>query len=123
MTFFQRLKRYMVGVGLGILLSIFFFQDRASLLTSWLPANRVKTAIIEMPWQQDSTLNCLLSCMETTEAAIKTAVDGGEVLFDESQVKVMPKRYVIATDEYNKLHMFVHDSVIVFKNYEGCVCD
>lgn len=123
MTFFQRLKRYMVGVGLGILLSIFFFQDRASLLTSWLPANRVKTAIIEMPWQQDSTLTCLLNCMETTEDAIKKAVDGGEVLFDESQVKVMPKRYVIATDEYNKLNMFVHDTVIVFKNYEGCVCD
>jgi hypothetical protein len=123
MTFFQRLKRYMVGVGLGILLSIFFFQDRASLLTSWLPANRVKTAIIEMPWQQDSTLNCLLNCMETTEAAIKTAVDDGDVLFDESQVKVMPKRYVIATDEYNKLNLFIHDSLIVFKNYEECDCD
>jgi hypothetical protein len=123
MTFFQRLKRYMVGLGLGILLSIFFFQDRASLLTSWLPANRVKTAIIEMPWQQDSTLNCLLNCMETTEAAIKTAVDDGDVLFDESQVKVMPKRYVIATDEYNNLNLFIHDTVIVFSNYEGCVCD
>lgn len=122
MNFFQRLKRYLFGVVLGIALSIFFFQDRTSLLTSWLPANRVKTMIIEMPWQQDSTLTCLLNCMQTTEEAIKKAVDKGEVLFDESQVKTMPKMYVVETEEFNKLHINVSDSLIVFNEYQACDC-
>lgn len=121
MNFFQRLKRYLFGVLLGIALSIFFFQDRTSLLTSWLPANRVKTMIIEIPWQQDSTLTCLLDCMETTEGAIKTAVDGGEVLFDESQVKVIPKKYVVKTD-LGKSNFIIKDSLVVFDKHVGCDC-
>jgi hypothetical protein len=121
MNFFQRLKRYLFGVLLGIALSIFFFQDRTSLLTSWLPANRVKTMIIEIPWQNDSTQMCLLRCIKTNEADLKTAIDAGDVLFDESQVKSEPKTYVVKTD-LGKSNFIIKDSLVVFDKHVGCDC-
>lgn len=122
MTFFQRLKRYLGGVVLGILLSMFFFQDKASLLTSWLPGNRVKTTLMEWPWQQDSTLTCLLDCMKTSEVEMKTAIEEGDVLFDESQVKIEPKVYVVETT-FGRASFEMGDSLIVVKQLANCYCE
>jgi hypothetical protein len=121
MTFFQRLKRYLGGVVLGVLLSILLFQDKSSLLTSWLPGNRVKTELLEWPWQQGEMTDCLLNCVHTSEDALKTAIDEGDVLFDESQVRILPKVYVVETT-LGKASFEMQDSLIILKSIADCYC-
>lgn len=41
MTFGQRLRRYAIGIGIGLVLSYLFLGDRLS-NTAWMPKDRVK---------------------------------------------------------------------------------
>ena len=43
MNFRQRLARYGLGIGIGILLSVYFFSGRGC--GDWLPANRIRADI------------------------------------------------------------------------------
>ena len=61
--------------------------------------------------------------MEANEVDLKTAIDAGDVLFDESEVKQEPKKYVVATEDFGKLNLIIQDSTIVFNEYVGCDCE
>ena len=42
-TFLRRLVYYLIGFGIGLIMVIFFFQNRGC---SWLPENKVKETIL-----------------------------------------------------------------------------
>ena len=56
MKFIHRLKYYLIGFSLGIVLVFFFFKDRG---WDWLPGNRVVNFILTNPINIDESLNDL----------------------------------------------------------------
>lgn len=99
MNFFQRLKRYLFGVLIGLLLSVFFFKDKLGVLTSWLPENAVKTRIYDSYHKALPSTTCLLDCHDMTWDSLLLMLPEADVQFDKSQVRLEPKEYQLTLEE------------------------
>ena len=93
MSFWKRVRVYLIGVGIGSLMVLFFFGDRGC--GGWLPGNRVKTSIIESTFVSSEYIDCKLTCNGFTREKIQNIILEGDVLFDESKTKEDPREYVI----------------------------
>ena len=60
MTFWRRLRIYLVGFGLGLLIVYVFFKDRE--LNTWTPQSRVLTTIDSSAVTISKRARCQISC-------------------------------------------------------------
>jgi len=100
MKFFRRLRFYLIGVGLGILMVLSIFKDRS--FTSWTPKNQIKSAISNTPINYDERLICQLSCLKIDTSLLKRKIVEGTINYKESDVKDQSNRtYFIELEEDN----------------------
>lgn len=91
MNFLNRLKYYLIGVSLGILMVLAIFKDRK--LTSWTPQNQVTGEIEEKNILVPDSLNCLFDCAGYVGTEqIKTFLITGNVDFSASDVENHKKK-------------------------------
>ena len=99
MTFFQRFKRFLFGVAIGVVLTGVFFKDRLSVFTSWLPANVVKNNIKDSKVILSDKADCQFVAFGLTDDDVDELLEEGKVDFSESQVKNKPYSYVIYSED------------------------
>ena len=80
MKFIHRLKYFLLGFGIGLMLVFFFFKDRG---WDWLPNNRVVKFILTNPINIDENLNKLLSKSSIETDLIFKIIENGDVNFSE----------------------------------------
>lgn len=100
MNFFQRLKRYLLGVALGIVLVLFFFNDRIDLFTSWMPNERVLERLRQTDLVIPDSVECRLNCHQLDSAAISGLLSEGDVNFAKSFTNQEPKLYKVAFEQH-----------------------
>jgi len=88
MTFWKRLRTYLIGVGLGLLIVYFIFGDRD--LSSWTPQRRVLTTIDSSEVSISERAKCQLACLNMQEEDWKKVQHEAEVNFSESNTKKKP---------------------------------
>jgi len=112
MNFFNRLKYYLVGVGLGILMVMVIFKDRK--FTSWTPQNRVLYDIKENTLVISSEMSCLFECGNVkTNESIENFLATADVDFSASNVKNHDFReYVLLFED----HLISEVVVIISKD-------
>ena len=115
MKFLKRLRTYLIGVLLGSILVILFFKDRVSVLTSWLPANRVKIELAEANLTVDSLVQAKTACLNWTADDWKRQFLNCDVNFSESEVQQQPRRYILEfeNDTLLKLEVSIQDTTAV----------
>lgn len=122
MTFSQRLKRFLIGIGIGLILSFIFFQDKTDLLTSWLPGNRVIHELTNFTWQQSETMNCYLSCNNLNEEQLKKELVDANVNFSMSKPREQPRSYAVFIDEEKWMFSIVDSTVVINNTPKDCNC-
>jgi len=101
MKFINRLKYFLIGFGLGLIIVFFIFRDRK---WDWLPNNRVINFIIDHPIHiNDSSL---LIINNNINKKIFSTIINGDVDFSNSDTKGIIKTYLIKHEE-NNLHISV----------------
>lgn len=118
----------MIGVALGVLVSIFFFRNRGC---GWLPQNRVLDKINSSVILRSDSIDCVLKCHKITDEDVFFLLRDGDVVFKESNTQVEPKLYVIegqrkADGSSFKLAFLLRDTTSVIDavvSSEKCNCD
>lgn len=93
--FFKRLKYYGIGFGLGSIFVFMFFQNRGC---SWLPANRVKNAILDRVITISDSQQLLLNKKGVKQKDIINLLNTGSINFDKSQKEGDMKVYQVYDD-------------------------
>ena len=88
MTFWKRLRTYLVGVGLGLLIVYVFFKDRD--LSGWTPQGRVLTAIDSSNFSISERAMCQMNCYRLQTEEWRLIHNEASVNFSESNVKKKP---------------------------------
>ena len=83
----------MIGLTIGVLISLFMFRDKLNLFTSWLPANVVKTRLQDSYWNLSPTSTCFLECLDMDLKEFKTYLVSGDVDFKGSITQGETKEY------------------------------
>lgn len=83
-VFARRLKLYVVGLALGLVLSYALFGDR---YPTWLPGSRVMDDLNRYELIYSPASECALKCANITTASVREVLANGEVNFDESKTK------------------------------------
>jgi hypothetical protein len=132
MSFGRRLRLYLLGFLLGMGLVVFFFNDRLSLLTSWLPNDRVLLRLqMTEALYADSAL-CHLDCFSLDTADVSLVKKEGDVQFGLSETHETPMIYVVdkrINDRLVRMHFLATDSsssliqVEVPNDRINCDCD
>jgi len=99
MTVFQRFKRFLFGVAIGVILTGVFFKERANVFTSWLPENVVLNKIKESQVDLSDKASCQRDFYKIVNGDIEELLENGDVVFSESQVKVKPYVYTIYSED------------------------
>lgn len=101
MNLFQRFKRYLFGVGLGLIFVYFYFGDRAEVLTAWMPNERVMKRLRETVLVIPDSVRCQLNCYQLDSTAVATLInDDGNVRFAESETRIDPKIYRVDFEQH-----------------------
>lgn len=106
MGFWKRLRVYIIGFGLGLLLTYMFFGNRGC--GGWLPGNRVKASITESNFLMTQNMNCRMETANFTLDSLVQFIVKSDVVFSKSDVKGNPKTYYL-TDGVKVIN-FVLDS-------------
>lgn len=117
----------MIGVSLGILLSVFFFRNRGC---GWLPQNRVLNSIANSVILRSDSVKCVMACHGISDEDVFVMLQHGDVMFKESNTQVTPKMYVIEGEKVSdgksfKLAFLLRDSTTVIDavvSSEKCDC-
>lgn len=101
-NFWQRLRYYLFGFGIGLFFVFFFFQNRGC---SWLPGNRVKNTILGKVLVLPESEKKIFQENGLSEDEIIQFLNNGDILFDESlKENIYPKVYVIEKEIKGKTH-------------------
>ena len=92
MTFFKRLRIYLIGVGLGLVLTFFMFRERGC---EWTPENRVLQMISTSQILVSDSVRCVMKANDISDADIFDLIQKGDVLFSESITDSVPRVYVL----------------------------
>jgi hypothetical protein len=132
MKFSRRLRLYLTGFLMGIILVFFFFGERVNVLTSWLPNNRVLQSISDNYQGERPQATCQMKCLGLDTAAVSFAMAEGDVQFGESETQSSPKLYVLEAryeDQRMKLEIELTDSsaflskvTLPFEERKDCDC-
>lgn len=98
MTFWRRLRIYLVGVGLGLLIVYVIFGDRE--LNTWTPQKRVLTAIDSSEVSLSERAICQLNCFKMADGEWRKVQDQASVNFSESNTQKKPCPIYHLTSEY-----------------------
>lgn len=92
MTWGRRIRLYLVGFGLGLIIVwIMFYKNGNRDLSSWFPSNRVLRFIsFSKKINADSILLCRLKCEGISLDDIRKASTSGNVHFDKSETHKEP---------------------------------
>ncbi len=91
--FKNRIKYFLVGLSIGVILVYFMFGNRGC---SWLPENRVKNMIGEKEIVVGDSVLAIMQCIGLNNDDIYELLkDEGEVEFSLSETQVIPKIYYI----------------------------
>ena len=88
MTFWKRLRTYLVGVGLGLLIVYIIFGDRD--LTAWTPQGRVLTTIDSSSQSYSDLALCQMQCLHISDSILFQIQDEANVDFSESDTRKKP---------------------------------
>ena len=113
MTFGQRLIRYLLGFGIGMLLVLFMFPEHDWL--GWTPNKQVMQQIRESRFEINDHGRCMLACTSSDIEAVQNLRSDGNVDFSRSNVRIEPKRYFVKNDHY-AMEVLVSDSLVVLDN-------
>ncbi|MBX7094711.1 MAG: hypothetical protein K1X56_08325 [Flavobacteriales bacterium] len=127
MKFWQRFRYYLIGVSIGLIASVFFFQNRGC---GWLPQNRVLDKISNSVITRTDSMKCVMECHGITDEDVFHLLQYGDVLFSESNVQTTPRMYVISAERLNdekeyKLAFILHDTTTLISGVissEKCNC-
>jgi hypothetical protein len=118
----------MIGVSIGILVSLVMFKDKLNLFTSWLPANVVKNRLQDSYWDVSPNSTCLLECLEMDMKEFKTYILQGEVDFKGSVTEGETKEYQFVfpdSDLLRTARFAVRDSsaqILELATIKSCDC-
>ena len=88
MTFWRRLRIYLVGVGLGLIIVYVFFNDRD--LSGWTPQGRVLTTIDSSAATISERARCQLRCNNFEVEDWRKIHSTASVNFSESSTQKKP---------------------------------
>lgn len=88
MTFWRRVRIYLVGFGLGLIMVYVMFGDRE--LNTWTPSKRVLTAIDSSSVLISERAKCQMTCLNLQTNDWKEIQAIAEVNFSESNVDKEP---------------------------------
>ncbi len=88
MKFWKRLRTYLVGVGLGLVMVYFFFGDRD--LSFWTPQGRVLIAIDSSSQVISEKAVCQLACYGFSDTTLWDIQSMASVDFSESDTRKEP---------------------------------
>ena len=123
----RRFFLYIIGVGLGIILSIFFFGDR-DIEFSYLPNARTIKHLRSQTFQFSENVLCQLNCISMTESRFEqifydTDLD---VDFTRSDVGGNCRTYLVEVTGQKFLNFIVSDcdstSTLLNIDVTGCKC-
>jgi len=110
MKFAKRLRLYLTGVLIGLVLVVFFFNDRISVLTDWLPNERVLVRLQETDARYTDRAICLMECLDIDTADVRTVKETGDVKFRISDTHSDPMVYVVDGEIRNEIYRFFFDA-------------
>lgn len=112
MTFAKRLRYYIIGFGMGILVCFAIFGQRGC---DWTPSNRVLKQIATSQILITDSVRCILAENKIEEDEIFKVLNNGSVIFSESKTHQVPKYYVLEEENEKFRIGFVvrNDSVSV----------
>lgn len=88
MTFWRRVRTYLIGFGLGLVMVYVMFGDRE--LNTWVPSKRVLTAIDSSSVTISERAKCQITCLNLQENEWKKLQADATVNFSESNVNKEP---------------------------------
>ncbi|MBL7943278.1 MAG: hypothetical protein JNM00_10955 [Flavobacteriales bacterium] len=125
MTFLQRLSRYLIGFGIGLIIVWIMFGDRDWF--GWTPGNRVVTKITTEHLFISTKAACQLDCLAIPDTMVKPMVKEMRVNFSASKPRQTPKEYVLYGKVDKALKAVFHTadtaSTLVEISKEGKLCD
>jgi hypothetical protein len=108
-TFFDRLKIYAIGFGIGMVFVFFFFQNRGC---SWLPDNRVKNSILDRVIVVQSDVEKELKNKDIDHQEIIALLNDGDVDFSKSKKEGEFKIYLVSKDNVKLYFTLPNESFI-----------
>ena len=108
-TFFDRLKIYAIGFGIGMVFVFFFFQNRGC---SWLPDNRVKNSILDRVIVVQSDVELQLKKKGINQKEIVALLNDGDVDFSKSKKDGLSKIYLLSKDNLKLYFTLPNESFI-----------
>lgn len=88
----KRILYYLIGFGIGLILTIILFQGRGC---EWTPGNRVKTSLQNSKILISNYEKCLLKCMSIPDETIFEMVNHGDVDFGKSDTKNSIQTFIV----------------------------
>ena len=121
MKFWQRLRVYLIGVAIGVVLSILLFGGRGC---DWTPTNRVKKRVFSGEIYTSDGLFCQMECQDLDSAAVYEFIDAADVDFSLSETQSTPKVYHLS-HEGEVMKIALNDSTSFIQSWElaGQPCD
>lgn len=118
MTFYRRLRYYLIGFGIGIVLSVILFGARGC---DWTPGNRVLKQIATSQILISDSVRCVLRDNAIDEDDVFKLLNNGDVIFSESHPQDVPKTYVVENTEKHFKILFTvrNDSVSAISGVPG----
>lgn len=110
MKFAKRLRLYLTGVLIGLILVVFFFNDRLSVLTDWMPNERVLVRLQETEARYTDGAICLLECLHIDTADVRTVKESGDVKFRLSDTHSEPMVYIVDGEIRGETFRFTFDA-------------
>lgn len=116
----KRFRAYLIGVLIGCVVVFFYYGERLTILTSWLPTERVKTDILSYVNEAEAT-QCASQCGDWDYAKILKAIDEAEVNFSKSET-TPPNRVYLLETENESMKFAVQDSTAQLVAIGDCLC-
>ena len=121
----RRFFLYLIGVGLGVIVSIFFFGDR-DIEFSYLPNARTLKHLRGQAFQFSEKALCQLNCISMTESSFEQIFYGTDldVDFGGSDVGGKCRTYLIevAGQKFSKFNVDDCDSTSILLNIDVTDC-
>ena len=106
MTFWRRVRTYLIGFGLGLVMVYVMFGDRE--LNTWIPSKRVLTTIDSSAVTISDRAKCQLACLNLQEKDWKELQSTATVNFSESSVDKKPcPVYNLETTKNNEDYLLI----------------
>jgi hypothetical protein len=118
MNFGRRLRYYLIGFGMGLVLCFAIFGQRGC---DWTPGNRVLKQIATSEILITDSVKCVMKENNISEDEVFQLLNNGNVVFSESKTHQIPKEYIIESAEGKFKIQFVvrNDSVSVIWGVAG----